>query len=148
MKSPFDVAKEIVGKKRSWDEHIEKAWNTYMINRVLSMDPNNIEIVDHIQRYFNIPVPNVYITYCQFLYQDRYHPYVKSQSSISKDLKLIEGHFKLGKREARDYLSIISDETLRCLRDEDPDNVFTLTKIKKGEPGRNKPKDKGVQRKG
>jgi hypothetical protein len=131
MKSPFDVAKEINGKKRPWDEDIELAWNTYMINRTLSMDRESIEVIDHVQKYFNIPAKNVYNIYLEFIYHDRYYPYMKSKTSTSKDLKLIEEHFQIGNREARDYLSIISDDVLKDIRAKNSHKDFTISKIKK-----------------
>lgn len=131
MKSPFDVAKDLSSKKTPWNEDIAKAWNTYMVNRVLSMNEDNIDFIDMVQRYFNIPAQNTHELYRTLLPTNaRFYPYLKAEGTLSKDIKLICLHHGLSKRDARDYLNIISStelENLRLLNDPEP---FHTKKLK------------------
>ena len=141
MKSPFDVAREITTKQSNWDENIEKAWNTYMVNRALSMNIDFIEIIDYIQRYYNIPKEVIYKLYCDLIPKNYTYPkYIKSERTTTKDLKAIEVYYQIGKREARDYLNILSEEKLQEIRRNSPDELFTTEKIKSDAPGKSKRK--------
>lgn len=131
MKGPFDIAKDLTSKKTPWNEEIEKSWNTYMVNRTLSMNENNIDFIDMVQRYFNIPIQNVHELYRTLLPVDsRFYPYLKTEGTLSKDIKLVCLHYDLSKQDARDYLNIISKEELDDLRQKDDPEQFTTKKIK------------------
>lgn len=120
MKSPFDVAKDLMYKKTSWNEDISTAWNTFMVNRVLSMNQANIDFIDMVQRYYHIPEQNIHELYRSLLPKDaRFYPYTKATGTLSKDIKLIAEHYCLSKRDARVYLHILSSNELESLRQQD-----------------------------
>ena len=53
----FDWLNEITYSKRPWDKFTDEeksTFNTYMINRFISMDSNYIDVVNLIQQYPNI----------------------------------------------------------------------------------------------
>lgn len=131
MKSHFDIAKDIVSKKTSWNEDISKAWNTFMVNRVLSMNEDNIEFIDMVQRYFNIPEKNVHEFYRTSLpTSTRFYPYLKAEGTVVKDIKLLCLHFQMSKRDARDYLSMMTEEELASLRKKELPEQYTSKKLK------------------
>src|ERR1700749_2909007 len=131
MKTPFDVAKDICSKKTPWNEDIDKAWNTFMINRVLSMNRNYIELIDTIQRFYNIPNENIHQMYLEFIPNDpTYHKYIKPEDSSTKDLNLLKLHFGLSKRDARDYLKMMNEQEIETLRSLEDPKPYTSKKIK------------------
>lgn len=138
MKTPFDVAKEIISSKKPWNEEIQSAWNTFMVNRILSMNPDNIEFINEIQFYFKIPEKNLYDFYCEFLPQSRFHPYVKSESGLTKKIAEYQKAFDCSKSLARDYLSILRTEVISGIINESSEKDFTITKIKGSGSKRNK----------
>jgi len=125
MKSPFDVAKDLTSKKTPWNENISGAWSTFMVNRVLSMNPDNIDFIDLVQRYYHIPEQNIHELYRTLLPKDaRFYPYTKSTGTLSKDIKLITEHYCLSKRDARVYIDILSSNQLEELRKLDPSDTI------------------------
>ena len=62
----FDFLNEITYQKSDWEsfsEEDKKAWNSFMINRFLSMNPDYIEFVNIIQKYQYLTDKQVYTLY-------------------------------------------------------------------------------------
>lgn len=132
---PFEFAKLICTDKTPWSELSEedqKSWNTYMVNRFLSMNPEFVEIIDHIQLRSNMPPEMVYKVYCDLLpSRYSYYQFVKGGTRI-RDIKAIALYFDVSRREARDYIPlIISEELYDDIRKKFDEEIVESHKIKK-----------------
>lgn len=130
MGSIFDWIKEIRGSKRPWDSFSEEdkdKFNSYMVHRILSMDPNLIEIINEIQV---LPPDNkkmVYDTYKNVIPKsNRFFRYIKSKNkTYNKDLiLLVSNELKSSTSKTRDVLNILSKKQIK-------DYLISLGKEKK-----------------
>ena len=130
----FDFAKLVCTKKTPWEELSEedqKVWNPYMVHRILSMNPDYLELVDHIQLRSNMPPEMVYKTYCDLLPQGySYHQYVKGGTKASI-LKAISSYFEVPKKDAHYILHLLSEEEYDEVMRVSEEKLVESHKIKK-----------------
>jgi len=112
---------QLLVHKKSWDSFSEldqKSFNSFIINRWLSMDKEFIEIVNVFQKYAigTLEPREVYKWYCDILPKGkRFNKYIKGKSDKKYDDWLIETlrtHFHESKNHIKDYLNLISKEEL------------------------------------
>ncbi len=111
----FDWLNEITYSKRSWDQFTSEdkdEFNTFMIHRFISMNPDYIDVVHLIQQYPNCSKKKIYEFYCNTLPKKKsFFRYIKS--SIKHDNELINElakRFECSTREIKEYLTIIDTE--------------------------------------
>jgi hypothetical protein len=121
MKNVFDWLKEINSTKshpdvftnQDWD-----IWNSYMVHRFLSMNPDYIELVNEVQ---SLPPSNkkqIYSIYREYIPKNnKWSKYVKSSSKeFDKDLILqLKKHFNVSIREIKDYLKILDKKEVQSI---------------------------------
>ena len=121
MKNVFDWLKEINSTKshpdvftnQDWD-----IWNSYMVHRFLSMNPDYIELVNEVQ---SLPPSNkkqIYSIYREYIPKNnKWSKYVKSSSKeFDKDLVLqLKKHFNVSAREIKDYLKILDKKEVQSI---------------------------------
>jgi hypothetical protein len=121
MKNVFDWLKEINSTKshpdiftnQDWD-----IWNSYMVHRFLSMNPEYIELVNEVQ---SLPPSNkkqIYSIYREYIPKNnKWSKYVKSSSKeFDKDLVLqLKKHFNVSAREIKDYLKILDKKEVQSI---------------------------------
>ena len=123
----FDWTKEITDNKRDWDTFLpedRKAFNVFMINRILSMNPDNISFINQYQKtVYNMDPKDVYLIYCAVMpYHDRFYPYIKNKSGTAKYpgwvyTTLARVYWKISEKEVKEYLKILSvDEVTELLQ--------------------------------
>lgn len=122
MRNVFDWVKEINTKKspiesfstEDWDQ-----WNSYVIHRVLSMNPDYLELVNFAQTLPPTSKKEIYSIYKEFIPKNnKWSKYVKSNvKSRNKDLiDLLKDYYQLSKREVKEYLTLLDNkEILRIL---------------------------------
>jgi predicted DNA-binding protein YlxM (UPF0122 family) len=105
-KSLFDHIDDITIKKSNWSEEDSKTFDTYMINRFLSMDIGLIELVDSIQMYTTgIPLDkkSTHTIYKEYLPKKKlYNKYIKQNSSVKYPDELIDlfkNYYQLGSKD-------------------------------------------------
>jgi hypothetical protein len=113
----FDWLNEITYYKRDWDKFTpddKDEFNTYMIHRFISMNPNYIDVVNLIQRYPNCSKKNIYQFYCDLLpKQKQFFKYIKSKIKDDKEtIDKIADYYKCSTREAKEYVSILNEEQI------------------------------------
>jgi hypothetical protein len=130
----FDWLNEITYNKRSWDQFTSEdkdEFNTFMIHRFISMNPDYIDVVHLIQQYPNCPKKKIYEYYCNILPKKKsFFRYIKS--SIKHDNELINElakRFECSTREIKEYLTIM-------------DNEQTKKELNLGQPSTNKKRRK------
>ena len=85
-KSLFDHIKEITNNQNPnyWEEISDadkKTWSNYMVHRFLSMKPDWIEVVNEIQKYWELEPKSVYQFYTNVIPKGRtFLKYTKSKS--------------------------------------------------------------------
>tara|TARA_B100000579_G_C22219624_1_gene571077 strand:- start:16 stop:423 length:408 start_codon:yes stop_codon:yes gene_type:complete len=111
----FDWLNEISYKKSPWSSFSEDDkdnFNSYMINRFVSMKSNYIDLVNLIQKY-TIPKSVLYNYYCKTIPKSRtFFRYIKpKKSNINKDLlNILSKYLQLSKREIKDNYNLIGKD--------------------------------------
>jgi hypothetical protein len=111
----FDWLNEISYKKSPWSSFSEDDkdnFNSYMINRFVSMKSDYIDLVNIIQKY-TIPKSVLYNYYCKTIPKSRtFFRYIKpKKSNINKDLlNILSKHLQLSKREIKDNYNLIGKD--------------------------------------
>ena len=111
----FDWLNEISYKKSPWSSFSEDDkdnFNSYMINRFVSMKSNYIDLVNLIQKY-TIPKSVLYNYYCKTIPKSTtFFRYIKpKKSNINKDLlNILSKHLQLSKREIKDNYNLIGKD--------------------------------------
>lgn len=122
MRNVFDWVKEINTKKspiesfstEDWDQ-----WNSYVVHRVLSMNPDYLALVNEVQKLPPDNKKQIYSIYKEYIPKNnKWSKYVKSNvKSRNKDLiDLLKDYYQLSKREVKEYLTLLDNkEILRIL---------------------------------
>lgn len=119
IKNIFDWLNQLTSIKSSPDTFSEEdwgKWNTYMIHRFVSMNPDYIELVNYIQ---TIPYENkkqIYNIYKEMLpKKQQFFRYIKTNKKI-KDRDLlghISKYFECSIREADSYISLLKKADIK-----------------------------------
>jgi len=119
IKNIFDWLNQLTSIKSSPDAFSEEdwgKWNTYMIHRFVSMNPDYIELVNYIQ---TIPYENkkqIYNIYKEMLpKKQQFFRYIKTNKKI-KDRDLlghISKYFECSIREADSYISLLKKADIK-----------------------------------
>ena len=121
MNNIFDWLKEINSTKshpdlftnQDWD-----VWNSYMVHRFLSMNPDYIELVNEIQVLPPTNKKQIYSIYCEYIPKNnKWSKYVKSNiKEPDKDLTLqLKKYFNVSVREIKDYLKILDKKQVQSI---------------------------------
>jgi hypothetical protein len=118
INSIFDWVKQMSYDKESWssfsnEEH--EIFNNFMINKIVSMNPNYVELVAEIQEY-QMPKQKLYEFYCKTLSKQKFfNKYQKpsKQQYIKEVLNLLSGYFQISTREVLDYCNILTQQDIK-----------------------------------
>jgi len=97
-----------------WDElelADQKTYSPYMINRLVSMTPDYIEVVNELQKYYGSIGPREsYLFYSQLLPRKKmWSKYIKASSQVKYEswmLELLSQYFQVSQNEIESYLEI------------------------------------------
>jgi hypothetical protein len=121
MKNVFDWLKEINSTKSHPDTFTNQdwdIWNSYMVHRFLSMNPDYIELVNEVQALPPSNKKQIYSIYREYIPKNnKWSKYVKSSSKeFDKDLVLqLKKHFNVSAREIKDYLKILDKKEIQSI---------------------------------
>lgn len=121
MKNVFDWLKEINSTKSHPDTFTNQdwdTWNSYMVHRFLSMNPDYIELVNEVQALPPSNKKQIYSIYREYIPKNnKWSKYVKSGSKeFDKDLVLqLKKHFNVSAREIKDYLKILDKKEVQSI---------------------------------
>ena len=118
--TPFDHVKNLHTKQRRWEDFNDeekKSFNTYIINKTLSFNPNYIDIVNITQKYSTdqISQKEVFNIYFSLLPNKfRFYRWIKGVKNDKNKEKAeyLAMYFKISIREAYDYLKILDKKTI------------------------------------
>lgn len=122
MKNIFDWLKCINTTKppvESFSNEDWEVWNSYMIHRFISMNPDYIEVVNYVQDFPPQEKQMIYSIYKEFIPKNnKWNKYIKSKvKQPNKDLvDHIKDYFQCSSKEAKEYINIlVSPEINRIL---------------------------------
>jgi hypothetical protein len=121
MNNIFDWLKEINSTKSHPDSFTNQdwdVWNSYMVHRFLSMNPDYIELVNEIQILPPTNKKQIYSIYREYIPKNnKWSKYVKSNiKEPDKDLTLqLKKYFNVSVREVKDYLKILDKKQVQSI---------------------------------
>ena len=121
MKNIFDWLKEINYKKSPSESFTDKdweVWNSYMIHRFISMNPEFVEIANHVQEIPPQEKNMIYNIYKEYIPKNtKWNKYIKSKvKQANKDLvEHLRTYFKVSSREILDYLKILDNKEISII---------------------------------
>jgi len=114
----FDWINQITYNKQPWDTFADdekSEFNTYMIHRFISMNPDYVDVVNTIQKYPNCPTRLVYKFYCDLLPKKKsFFRYIKA--NVKNDLETVKSiaeYYQCSTREAKDYINLIDTQVVK-----------------------------------
>ena len=119
MNNIFDWLKEINSTKSHPDSFTNQdwdVWNSYLVHRFLSMNPDYIELVNEIQILPPTNKKQIYSIYREYIPKNnKWSKYVKSNiKEPDKDLTLqLKKYFNVSVREVKDYLKILDKKQVQ-----------------------------------
>jgi len=115
----FDWVKNIILYKKNWENYSEeekKTWNSFMIHRLLSMNPKYIEVVNYIQGLNIHDNRKLYEIYCFMIPQSKntYSAYIKSNTKKASPevAQHVAEYFECSVSEADEYISLTDKKWL------------------------------------
>ena len=119
--TPFDFLKLVHDKKIKWEdlnEDEQKTYNKFIINRALGFNNNMLDIVNRLQGYDVTPKES--FKYYQSMTGDkfRFNKWIKGnkEKSFNPELLLkIAGYLECSKKQASEYLNILSKKETKSL---------------------------------
>ena len=139
----FDWINQINYEKKSWDSFSEaeqKTFNTFIINRWLSMDEELIQIVNYFQKYsIGLLEPrDTYMWYRDIIpKKKRFNKYIKGKKAMKYDSELITTickYYETSKNECIEYIEMMNKKQLTSileLHGKEPKQIKKLLKGKK-----------------
>ena len=121
MENVFDWLKEINTKKTHSNEFTNQdwdTWNSYMVHRFLSMNPDFIELVNEVQMLPPTSKKQIYSIYREYIPKNnKWSKYIKSSTKEpDKDLvEYLKNYFKVSTREIKDYLKILDKKEIQSI---------------------------------
>ena len=109
----FDWLKAINTTKPPVSSFTDKdweVWNSYMIHRFISMNPDYIEVVNYVQDFPPQEKQMIYSIYREFIPKNsKWNKYIKSKTKQpNKDLvDYIKNYFECSSKEAKEYIDML-----------------------------------------
>ena len=123
-KGLFDHLSGITNLKTPWESLSvmdKKSFETYMVNRFLSMGADNVEIVNIINQYTNgqLTPREVYKFYLDILPKKKsFNKYIKGKSEDKWHENVIQyfcKYYEVSSREVLDYLDILTKDEIKSI---------------------------------
>lgn len=121
--TPFDYLKILHNKQKSWEDFSDeekKAFNVFIINKALSMNPSYLDIVNTVQRYTNggLAQKEVFNLYKDMLPRKfKFFKWIKGKKpSYNQDLLLIvASYFECSTENAKEYINYMGKKGTKQL---------------------------------
>lgn len=117
----FDWLKSVTYTKEPWNSFTEDeqgTFNSYILNRFISMHESYLDIVNYVQTLWQLTPEQIYLIYCKYLpKQYVYSKYIKSSKpKANKELlQTLANHFKVSMREVKQYLLILTETEIKAI---------------------------------
>ena len=122
MKNIWDWLKQINSVKAdpsSFSDKDWELWNSYMIHRFMSMNPDYLELVNEAQKIMPQNKKEIYSIYREFIPKNnKWNKYVKSniKKRHNELLDHLSNYWECSKTEVKEYMEFLgNDEIIRIL---------------------------------
>ncbi len=122
MKNIWDWLKQINSVKAdpsSFSDKDWELWNSYMIHRFMSMNPDYLELVNEAQRIMPQNKKEIYNIYREYIPKNnKWNKYIKSNiKKLNNELlDHLSNYWECSKTEVKEYMEFLeNDEILRIL---------------------------------
>jgi hypothetical protein len=121
IKTTFDWIKYINQYKTPIESFTDADWdkfNSYVIHRVISMNPDFIELVNEVQLLSPTNKKQIYSIYKEYIPKNnKWSKYIKSSNKEpDKDLvEYLKKYFDVSTREIKDYLKILDKKEIQSI---------------------------------
>ena len=112
-KTIFNILGDLTFKKANPDTYTEgdwKAYNTYMVNRWLSMNSDVTEIINFVQKYYSLDKKMHYKMLSDILPKQKlFTKYVKGKKMEKYNpelVKLVASHYEISQKEAKQRIDM------------------------------------------
>jgi hypothetical protein len=135
----FDWIKQVTYIKDPWSSFSDEdkaTFNPYMLHRFLSMHEPYIELANYLQQFWQLTHEQVYLIYCSYLPENKiFAKYIKSTTpKANSDLvAIVADHYKVSTREARTYINMLSEDTIKGILSSRGINDDEIKKLFKNE---------------
>ena len=135
----FDWIKQVTYIKDPWSSFSDEdkaTFNPYMLHRFLSMHEPYIELANYLQQFWQLTHEQVYLIYCSYLPENKiFAKYIKSTTpKANSDLvAIIADHYKVSTREAKTYINMLSEDTIKNILSSRGINDDEIKKLFKNE---------------
>lgn len=135
----FDWIKQVTYIKNPWSSFSDEdkaTFNPYMLHRFLSMHEPYIELANYLQQFWQLTHEQVYLIYCSYLPENKiFAKYIKSTTpKANSDLvAVIADHYKVSTREAKTYINMLSEDTIKSILSSRGINDDEIKKLFKNE---------------
>ena len=124
MKNVWDWVKQINSIKSDSSSFSNKdweIWNSYMVHRIISMNPDFIEVVNQAQTILPQNKEQIYLFYKEYIPKNnKWSKYIKSSiKQPNTDLvNHIKDYFQCSSKEAKEYITLLDTANIsRILTD-------------------------------
>jgi len=119
--TPFDFLKLVHNKQVKWEgltEDEQKSYNTFIINKALSFNPNYLDIVNQVQHY--TPTSKESFKYFQSMTSNkfRYNKWIKGSKTKTYNpslLTILSVYFECSCDQAEGYLNVLDKKETKNL---------------------------------
>ena len=122
MKNVWDWLKQINSVKAdpsSFSDKDWELWNSYMIHRFMSMNPDYLELVNEAQKIMPQNKKEIYSIYREYVPKNnKWNKYIKSNiKKLNNELvEHLSSYWECSKNEVKEYMEFLgNDEILRIL---------------------------------
>mgnify|MGYP003681585702 FL=1 len=122
MKNIWDWLKQINSVKAdpsSFSDKDWELWNSYMIHRFMSMNPDYLELVNEAQKIMPQNKKEIYSIYREYVPKNnKWNKYIKSNiKKLNNELvEHLSSYWECSKNEVKEYMEFLgNDEILRIL---------------------------------
>ena len=119
--TPFDFLKLVHDKKIKWEdlnEDEQKTYNKFIINRALGFNNNMLDIVNRLQGYDISPKESFKYYQSMTGNKFRFNKWIKGNKNKTFNPELltqIAGYLECSKKQAEEYLNILSKKEIKTL---------------------------------
>ena len=119
--TPFDFCRLVHDKKIKWEnlnEDEQKTYNKFIINRALGFNNNMLDIINRLQGYDVTPKESFKYYQSMTGNKFRFNKWIKGnkEKSFNSELLLkIAGYLECSKKQASEYLNILSKKETKNL---------------------------------
>ena len=115
----WDHIKNITTKKGPYLG--DEGWSNWLINKILSMDPNYCELVDIIQKNtWAMSGENLYRVYRDLIPKQyvslKYIKNTNKKEHKPEDVEDVSSYYNVSKKRAKEYIELLSEDELKEIK--------------------------------